>query len=149
MNIMSLRILMIGNDLDYITTDGAVLREKGIRVYLNDNRKIVNDLIDEIKPDLVFIDWQTPDKNSTDTYHALLDNVRYASIPVVYTLAEDDVYLVNRKRTAARDRRYVMSDNFMDAIRLALTGKQNKKPLSAGDSSYSLPLPPAARAFRA
>lgn len=125
---MSLRILMIGNDSGYLDTDAQLLREKGIRVYVSENTGIVHDMIEEVKPDVVFFNWQTPDNQSADTYHSVLDNIRFASLPVIYTLSEDDVYLVNRKRTASRDQRSLICDSMMAAIRAALlTSSGGKK----------------------
>ncbi len=117
---MNLRVLMIGDNKEYLATDALLLRERNLRVYTCDDATIASELVDEVKPDVIFINWQNPDKTSTDLYHNILDNIRFASVPVIYTLSEDDVYLVNRKRTAARNRRNLISDNVLDAVRMAL-----------------------------
>ena len=118
---MALRILMTGDDYNYLNIDAEMLRQCGFAVYLCDNKQIVNELIEEVKPDVVFINSKNPDKHTTDLYHKLIDNVIYASLPVIFTLSEDDVYLVNKKRTTFKDRRYIMSDSILDAIKLALS----------------------------
>lgn len=117
---MSLRILMIGDDPEYLEPDREMLRERGLRVYTCTNATIVQEMVGEIRPDVVFINTRKHDLNSTNIYHSLLDNIHFACIPIIYTLSEDDVYLVNRKRTAAKERRYIMSDNIVDAIKLSL-----------------------------
>lgn len=117
----TLRILMTGNDYNYLKTDGEMLRQRGFSVYICERNDLVDDLVQEVKPDVVFINSQKPDKSTTEVYHHLIDNVTHASVPVIFTLLEDDVYLINRKRTAAKDRRYIMSDNIVDAIKKALT----------------------------
>jgi hypothetical protein len=122
---MGLRILMIGNDSNYLAADAVMLRERGLRVYVSEHTGIINELIDEVRPDLIFINWQLPDKESTDAYHSVLDNIKFASIPVIYTLSEDDVYLVNRKRTAIRERRNIISDSVVDAVKMALVNVSN------------------------
>lgn len=118
--VMALRILMIGDDYTYLKTDEQMLRERGFRVYLCDDQNIATDMIGETKPDVVFINSQKPHKSATDIYHKILDNILYASLPVIFTLLEDDVYLVNRKRTAVREHRCSISDNIVDAIKTAL-----------------------------
>jgi response regulator RpfG family c-di-GMP phosphodiesterase len=114
-----LRILIIGNDLQLLRADGDVLTQRGMRVYICDKCQNAAEMVEEVKPDLVFVDPKKPDKITTDVYHSLLDNIRYASLPIIFTLSEDDVYLVNRKRTAMKDRRYIISDNIVDAIKMA------------------------------
>ena len=118
---MNLGVLMIGNDPGYLAADVSVLRQRGFRVYTSVNPEITEELVDEVKPDVIFINWQQPVKESTDLYHEVLDNIRFVCIPVVYTLAEDDVYLVNRKRTAIREKRNDICDNIVDAIKTALS----------------------------
>jgi response regulator RpfG family c-di-GMP phosphodiesterase len=132
---MALRILMTGDDQKYLKVDGEMLRQRGFRVYICEKKQIIDELIDEVKPDIIFINSRQPDKNSTDIYHQLIDNVIYASLPVIFTLSEDDVYLVNRKRTATRERRYIMSDSIVDAIKMAM----NRTPASAKKRIASVP----------
>jgi len=117
---MALRILMTGDDYNSLRYDAEMLRQRGFRVYFCDRKQILAEMIDEVKPDIVFINSKAPGKDSTDIYHKLIDNVVFASLPVIYTLSEDDVYLVNRKRTAIKERRYMMSDNIVDAIKMAI-----------------------------
>lgn len=125
---MALRVLMIGNDYDYLRIDSEMLRQRGFRVYLCINDEVVDDMVGEVKPDVVFINSKVPGTESTDIYNKLTDNVLYASLPVIFTLFEDDVYLVNRKRTAIREQRYTMSDNVIDAIKMALTPTGSSAP---------------------
>lgn len=125
---MALRILMTGDDMQILHIDGEMLRGRGFRVYICEHEDILNEMVHEVKPDLVFLNSPHPGKSTTDAYHLLLDNVRHACLPVVFTLLEDDVYLVNRKRTAVKERRYLTSDNILDAIRLAL------EPVHTGSS---------------
>lgn len=120
---MRLRILIIGDDFNYLKVDGAMLRSRGLRVYLCDKPDNVSELIGEVKPDIVFFNSKHPDNTSAEIYHALLDNIIYASLPVIYTLMEDDVYLVNRKRTAIKEHRYMISDNIIDAIKMSMMSK--------------------------
>ncbi len=117
---MALRVLMTGNDREFLKTDGKKLRERGFGVYICD-QQIVEDMASEIKPDIILINSKVPDKSSTDTYHSLTDNILYASLPVVFTLSEDDVYIVNRKRTALKEARYQKTDSLVGAIRMALS----------------------------
>lgn len=114
-----MRILMTGGSAEYLAAEARMLKDRGFLVYTC-NEQNIDDAIPEIKPDVVFIHPENPGLDSTRVYHELLDNIRYASVPVVYTLAEDDVYLVNRKRTASRERRNLIADNIIDGIKYAL-----------------------------
>lgn len=110
---------MVGNNAEYLAPDAEMLRDRGFAVYTcSDN--IVSEMIEEIKPSVVFVNPDAPGLSSTKVYHELLDNIHYASLPVIYTLSEDDVYLVNRKRTASRDKRNMICDNVIDSIKTAL-----------------------------
>ncbi|WP_276131708.1 hypothetical protein [Polluticoccus soli] len=116
---MRIRILMTGAEQEYMRTEAEMLKDRGFLVYTCEEENI-EEAISEIKPDLVFVNPHDPGLHSTKVYHELLDNIKYASIPVIYTLSEDDVYLVNRKRTASRDKRNMITDNIVDGIKCAL-----------------------------
>jgi hypothetical protein len=118
--VMNLRILMMGDDLSFMQADATLLRENGFRVHVCDNLSLMNELVEEVKPDVAFINPQSTNSITTDIYHNLLDNIVYACLPVIYTLSEDDVYLVNRKRTELKERRYIISDNILGAINMAV-----------------------------
>jgi hypothetical protein len=116
---MRIRILMTGGEAQYLATEAQILKDRGFLVYTCDEQNVAA-AIPEVKPDVVFINPADPGLHSTKVYHELLDNVQYASVPVIYTLSEDDVYLVSRKRTASRDRRNLIADNIVDGIKCAL-----------------------------
>jgi hypothetical protein len=96
-----------------------MLRSKGFRVYFCDKDHMVNEMVDETRPNIVYVNSRSHDESSSDIYHSIVDNVQYASIPVIYTLSENDVYLVNRKRTAIKERRYMTSSSVLEAIKMA------------------------------
>ena len=116
---MGLRILIIGDDLNHLKVDGEMLRRKGFRVYYCLNKDLVNEMLVETSPDLAFINSSCHTEDSAAIYHGLLDNLQYVTLPVIYTLSEGDVYLVNRKRTAIKEQRYMTTNNVLDAIRMA------------------------------
>ncbi len=110
---MRIKILMACAD----NTDAEMLKEHGFLVYTCDEYTL-KEMVDEIKPALVFIN--KPGNEANDIYNKFLNDLRFLSYPVIYTLAEDDVYIVNRKRTAAKKKRTVISDNIIDGIKTAL-----------------------------
>lgn len=124
---MLLRILMISDNARYSEADVQVLKDRGIQVYTCCNYTIAQEMVAEIKPDIIFLDPEEPGKKTTELYHKLLDNVLFARIPVIYALVEDDVYLVDRKRTASKAGRNIIADNMIDAIKLALSGPGKPK----------------------
>jgi hypothetical protein len=118
---MDIRILMTCDT--NTSADAEMLKDKGFQVYTCE-QSILSEMIDEIHPDVIFINPEHKDVMSTtaynNLYNNLLDNVHFASYPVIYTLSEDDVYIVNRKRTASKDKRTVIADNVIDGIKTAL-----------------------------
>lgn len=137
---MRIRILVVGNDYDSLVPDMEMLRDRDFAVYSCQDEAVF-DMIEEVKPALVFVNPDTPGLSSTKVYHSLLDDMRFASIPVIYTLSEDDVYLVNRKRTAMRDKRNLICDNIVDGIKTALLDDAafNKRKRVKIPRSYDFP----------
>ena len=138
---MGIKVLMLGGDDMYMLPDAQMLRDRGFWVYTCDTDN-VDDAINEIHPEIIFVNPNDPGLDSTKVYHHLLDSVQFASIPLIYTLAEDEVYLVNRKRTTVRERRNFTSDNIIDGIRIALSDKKEVMKLTGKKRNHSeLPIP--------
>lgn len=116
---MRIRVLMVNGEMHPTAPDAEMLKERGFAVY-NCTDAIATEVAKEIRPDVIFINPDNPGLGSTKVYHEILDDVAFASIPVIYTLSEDDVYLVNKKRTGSRDRRNIITDNIIDGIRSSL-----------------------------
>jgi response regulator RpfG family c-di-GMP phosphodiesterase len=117
---MRIKVLLLGDDPLSVVSDAQLLRDRGLLVYTAFNLLNIEDLIKEIKPDVIFFDPHKPNIQITDVYNNLVNGIYYTSIPVIFTLSEDDVYLVTRKRTASKDRRTIIADNVIDAIKMAL-----------------------------
>ncbi len=118
---MRLRMLMIGNDEAYLATDRDFLKEKGIHVYSSLATKHLNELISEINPDIIFLNYRQPGTQEMELYHNVLDNLRIIRTPVIFTLSEDAAYLVSRDRTASHNHRNHISDNIGDAVKQAFS----------------------------
>ncbi len=124
---MRIKILMLGKDPTSLIADGQLLRDRGIMVFTSFNLENVPELIKEIKPDLLFFDAAQPDDTFTELYNGIVNSIEYTKIPVIFTLSEDDVYLVTRKRTEMKEKRSMISDNIIDAVKMAMqTGKSKK-----------------------
>lgn len=132
---MGIKVLMLGGDEAYMLPDVQMLRDRGFWVYTC-NAENVDDAIKEIHPEVVFVNPNDPGLNSTKVYHHLLDSVEFAAVPLIYTLAEDEVYLINRKRTTVRERRNFTSDNIIDGIRIALSDKKDIIKLTGKNNRY-------------
>lgn len=128
MDVMRIKVLLLGDDPLSVVSDAQLLRDRGLLVYTAFNLLNIEDLIKEIKPDVIFFDPHQPNTGITDVYNNLVNGIYYTSIPVIFTLSEDDVYLVTRKRTASKDKRTIIADNILDAIKMALrTNKTYQK----------------------
>lgn len=127
---MSIRILMVGNDAQHLLPEAEMLKQRGLQVYTS-TEGTVDEMVEEIKPDIVYFNPDAPGVSSTKVYHHMLDNIHFARIPVIYTLLEDDTYLVNRKRTMSKDKRSLITDNIVDGIKAALSddvsGRKSKR----------------------
>jgi len=117
---MSTQVLIIGNNRKQLKASSTLLCDNGFAVTVCSDNKKMNSLIETLKPQVVFFDTGIQDASSADLYHALLDNIRFASIPVIFTLSKNDVYLVSRKRTAVREKRNVVAAGPLEALSAAL-----------------------------
>jgi hypothetical protein len=109
---MRLKILMVTNGGSESCPDAEVLKERGMLVYTC-NDVIAEDMVAELSPDVVLVNPDVPSAGITKTYHKLL---RHFKIPIVYTLAEDEQYLVNIRNKANKLVKLV-TDNIIDGIR--------------------------------
>ena len=117
---MRIKILVIGGNPVSIVSDCQLLRDRGLMVFTTFNIENINELAAEIKPDIIFFDVCKPTAATTEAYNKLLSNEAAIHIPVIYTLSEDDVYLVTRKRTAVKEKRNIIASTIIDAIKMAL-----------------------------
>lgn len=117
---MRIKILMISDDVIAGLADARILKDKGLIVHTCYNIDNIPGVIDEIKPDLIFINPHTSSNDITNLYNSLVGSMSITGIPIIYTLSEDDVYLVNRKRTSAKDKRNFICDNIIDAVKVAM-----------------------------
>ena len=118
---MRIKVLMTGNDVNNMALEAEVLKEHGFLVYTcpNDNAEA---LLGEIHPDVVYLNPQDPDAQSTQLYRDLLQFGNKSGTPVIYTLLEDDMYMVNLNYSRNRK---VICDNIIDAIKVALHADVN------------------------
>lgn len=117
---MRLKVLLTGKDKYYHEPDAEMLKEKGFLVYRCDET-VVSDMIEEVHPDVLIINPTDEQQPATTLYHRLLKSIKYAKLPLIYTLSEDDVYLVNGRRTPRNRSSYIV-DNIVDGIKAALSG---------------------------
>ena len=103
---------MVTNGESECCPDAEVLKERGMLVYTC-NDAIAEDMVAELSPDVVLVNPNVPSAAITKAYHKLL---RHFKIPIVYTLAEDEQYLVNIRNTANKLVKLV-TDNIVDGIR--------------------------------
>jgi response regulator RpfG family c-di-GMP phosphodiesterase len=136
---MRLKILLLGHDPVSMVADAQLLRERSMLVYTAYNLQNINELIGEVKPDVIFFDVHKSNNEITDAYNNMIKGTHFATIPVIFTLTEDDLYLVTRKRTDTKDKRSLIADNMIDAIRLALHSNKtyHKKSVKTPDHGNS------------
>jgi len=139
---MRIKILLLGDYPPALVPDRQLLRDKGMLVFTSFNLENIDALIDEIKPDLIFFDAQNHSSNQmNDTYNAFINNMHYAHLPVIFTLEEDDIYLVTRKRTDIKSKRKIIANNIISALKLAFSVNKvnDKKTYKIHYPSIALP----------
>jgi len=129
---MRIKVLMVGDDPVFSVADARILKNKNLLVYNIYNVDNLDALIDEIRPNIIFINASRPD-HYINTYKCVVNDDRYVKVPVIYTLAEDNVYLVNKPTSSARERRKIIAETVVDAVKISL--RNSKKPLSASSNS--------------
>jgi hypothetical protein len=140
---MRIKILVLGNNPTSLISDCQLLRDRGMLVFTAFNLSNINELVSEIKPDIVFFDAHQQDKQITDTYNEFVNGIAFTHIPVIYTLSEDDVYLITRKRTAPKEKRTIIADNIINAIKMAVSNghtyqKKTQNYKHIGDTEMQL-----------
>lgn len=123
---MRLKILLTGNDQQGHESDAEMLKEKGFLVY-RCNTTTVNEMIEELHPDVLIINPIDEQPSDVSLYKRILRSIKYARLPLIYTLSEDDVYLVNSKRTSLKERGNFVVDNIIDGIKTALSGNTGRQ----------------------
>jgi hypothetical protein len=113
--IMRIKVLMIGDDPVALIADIQLLRDTQFLVYTSFDTDNLVPLIEEIHPDIIFINPQHSNSTLTDVYNTIVGDI---DIPVIYTLSEDELYFVTRKNGALK--RKVIGDSILAAVKLAL-----------------------------
>lgn len=113
-----MKILMVVDKEDKIHPDAEMLKERGMLVYTCSDA-IAEDMVEELVPDVVLINPEVPNAGITKAYHKLLRNKFHFRMPVIYTLAEDEQYLINIRSRANKIVKLV-ADNIVDSIRKSL-----------------------------
>lgn len=128
---MRIKVLMVGDDPVFSIADARILKNKNVLVYNTYNVDNLDALVDEIRPNIIFINASCPD-NYINTYKGVINDDRYVTVPVIYTLAEDNVYLVNKPISSSKERRKIIAESVVDAVKISL---RNKKHLSTKSNS--------------
>jgi len=118
--VMRLKVLMLGDDPVSLVADGQMLQERGVMVVSAFNLPNITETINEVKPDLVFFNPRHANNLINECYNSLVNDPSFSNLPIVFTLSEDDVYLVTRKRTTSREKKNLMADSMIDALKMAL-----------------------------
>ncbi len=120
---MRIKVLLVGDDPASLMAEGQLLRERGLLVFTTFNPDNIGDLIDEVKPDVVFFSSHSMKNQVTDAYNRFLTDVFHMQLPVIFTLADDDLYLVTKRRTMLREKRTCVAESIIDGIKMALNDK--------------------------
>jgi response regulator RpfG family c-di-GMP phosphodiesterase len=118
---MRIKILLIGDDPKSLVADELLLRERGILVFTTFNLENIEELVQEVKPDLLFFDPLNESSAITAAYNNFVNGITHIRIPVIFTLSEDDIYLVTKKRTESKNKRTGIASNIIEAVKMALS----------------------------
>ncbi|OSZ78860.1 hypothetical protein CAP35_11600 [Chitinophagaceae bacterium IBVUCB1] len=115
---MRIKVLMVSNQQGLPVSDAEMLKERGFMVYTCTD-SLLHEMVDEVHPDIIFINPEEPDAGTTKAYHSILKDKELADLPVIYTVSEDDVYLITPSRMQGRKNK-IISDNIIDGIKVSL-----------------------------
>ncbi len=115
---MRLKVLMVSNQKGLPVSDAEMLKDRGFMVYTCEDT-LLHEMVNEVHPDIVFINPEEPDAGTTKAYHSILKDKELADLPVIYTVSEDDVYLVTPARAQGKKHK-IISDNIIDGIKASL-----------------------------
>jgi DNA-binding response OmpR family regulator len=137
-----MKILLLGDDPLLLMTDGQFLRDRGFHVHTAFNLDYLDTIIDEVQPDLVFFDTHEQNSRITDAYNQLVCAANFPNIPVIYTLEEDEVYLVTRRKKRLAQKKTAIADNIMSALKLAVNypNVPTRRPRAVTNSAPVTPL---------
>jgi len=76
-------ILIVDDNDDIVTTYRVVLDRMGYRVVVARNGIECLDMIDEVKPDLVFLDVRLPGLSGSEVCRSIKDTAKTTDIPVI------------------------------------------------------------------
>ena len=116
---MRIRVLLVSMDKANGKRDQQILTDQGFQVFHCDSDK-VPEKAGEIQPEIILINSAEEVKGENNLYNTLSNNVLLARFPIVFTLAENEVYLINRSRTAMKEDRYLISNSLFDAMNQAV-----------------------------
>ena len=117
---MRLKVLVIGDNPASLVSDCQLLRDRGLLVFKAHNLNNLCELVNETKPDVVFFYIDNQCESATYAYNEFVNSIAFTHIPVIYTLSDDEVYLITRKRNAAEEKRTIISNNIIGAVKMAL-----------------------------
>ena len=117
---MRIKILLIGDDPVSLLADGQLLKERGLMVFSTFNLQNIDELINEVGPDLLFFDPRKSNNPINEVYNRIINGSNFNNLPIIFTLSDDDVYLVTRKRTDSKEKKNIIADNIIDALKMAL-----------------------------
>ena len=112
---------MVGNDPVALVADGQLLRDRAMLVHTTFNLENIPEIIIEVKPNIIFFDSTKKSNLITEAYNNIINSIYFKNIPVIFTLSENDMYLVTPKRTEMGERKKLTADNIIKAIKMALT----------------------------
>ena len=83
---MRLKVLLTGKDRFSHEPDAEMLRERGFLVYRCDEH-VVNDMIEEVRPDVVIINPTDEQQPATGLYQRLLKSIKICRTAInIYTV---------------------------------------------------------------
>jgi len=85
------RVLLVDDNGAVLALYGAVLRDAGFEVLSTDDPVAARDFIDEFAPDVCVLDVEMPACSGADLSAVLRRECRFASLPVIYVSAFDDL----------------------------------------------------------
>lgn len=116
-----LKILIAGNDENYMAVDQIRLHDHGFHVFKTLSLGNITELAAEIKPNVIYLNFQKPEQYEFNLFTRFLKNEQLTHLPVVFALEENEAYLVNTSRCNKLANNSCIATELLPAMKLALS----------------------------
>lgn len=97
---MNTRVLICDDDVDFLSFYKMALEEEGMTVYTKNHCRMIVEMLEETKPDVILMDNWIPDAGGIVTTRLIKKHETFKKVPVLYISANPDTKILAREAGA-------------------------------------------------